>query len=119
MAPELLVRFLIGGAVVLAFSALGEVLTPKTFSGLFGAAPSVALASLSLSYAKHGGLYAGAEARSMVLGSVALFVYCLSCVAIMKRERWPAWSVAGFAWLPWLAVAFGALALARMLGGMS
>ena len=43
---ELFIRFLIGGAVVSSFALLGEVFRPKTFAGLFGAAPSIALASL-------------------------------------------------------------------------
>jgi hypothetical protein len=40
---EYLVRFLAGGIVVSAFAELGDVLRPKSFAGLFGAAPSVAL----------------------------------------------------------------------------
>ena len=41
---EYVIRFLVGGAVVSAFSMLGDVLKPKSFAGLFAAAPSVALA---------------------------------------------------------------------------
>ena len=40
---EYLIRFLVGGVVVSAFSMLGDLLRPKSFAGLFGAAPSVAL----------------------------------------------------------------------------
>jgi hypothetical protein len=36
---EYIVRFLVGGAVVSAFAMLGDVLRPKSFAGLFGAAP--------------------------------------------------------------------------------
>jgi hypothetical protein len=43
-----IVRFLIGGAIVSMFAALGDVLKLKSFAGLFGVAPSVALASLGL-----------------------------------------------------------------------
>jgi hypothetical protein len=46
---EYVVRFLVGGAVVSAFAMLGDVLRPKSFAGLFGAAPSVALATLARS----------------------------------------------------------------------
>ena len=42
---EFLIRFLIGGAIVSAFAMIGDVLRPKSFAGLFGAAPSVALAT--------------------------------------------------------------------------
>ena len=40
------IRFLIGGVVVSVFAIVGDVLKPKSFAGLFGAAPSVALATL-------------------------------------------------------------------------
>lgn len=74
-AGELVLRFVIGGAVVSTFALLGEVLRPKSFAGLFAAAPSVALASLGLTAAHHGGAYAAIEARSMVLGAFAFLVY--------------------------------------------
>jgi hypothetical protein len=43
---QILIRFLVGGAVVSVFALIGDVLKPKSFAGLFGAAPSVALATL-------------------------------------------------------------------------
>jgi hypothetical protein len=43
---QIFVRFFIGGVVVSAFAVIGDVLRPKSFAGLFGAAPSVALATL-------------------------------------------------------------------------
>jgi len=45
---QFLIRFVIGGLVVSVFAICGDVLRPKSFAGLFGAAPSVALASLAL-----------------------------------------------------------------------
>src|ERR1700761_7097926 len=72
---EYLVRFLVGGIVVSAFAVLGDVLRPKSFAGLFGEAPSLALATLSLALWKEGGAYASIEGRSMILGAVALAVY--------------------------------------------
>jgi hypothetical protein len=48
---QLLIRFLVGGAVVSVFAVLGDVLKPKSFAGLFPAAPSVALATLGLTFA--------------------------------------------------------------------
>jgi len=45
---EYVVRFLLGGAVVSMFAMLGDVLRPKRFAGLFGAAPAVALATLGI-----------------------------------------------------------------------
>jgi hypothetical protein len=38
----------VGGVVVSLFAILGDTLKPKSFAGLFGAAPSVALATLGL-----------------------------------------------------------------------
>ena len=41
----LLVRVVAGGVLVVAFAMLADMLKPKMFAGLFGAAPSVATAS--------------------------------------------------------------------------
>jgi Protein of unknown function (DUF3147) len=41
------VRFVAGGLIVSLFAVLGDVLRPKSFAGLFGAAPSVALATFT------------------------------------------------------------------------
>jgi uncharacterized membrane protein (GlpM family) len=51
---EYLLRFVLGGLVVLLFAVLGDLLRPKSFAGLFGAAPSVALATLGIAVAEHG-----------------------------------------------------------------
>jgi hypothetical protein len=45
---EYVVRFLVGGVVVSAFAILGDILRPKSFAGLFAAAPSVALVTLGV-----------------------------------------------------------------------
>ena len=36
---ELLLRFVIGGTLVCLFAFLGDLFKPKSFAGLFGAAP--------------------------------------------------------------------------------
>lgn len=51
---ELVWRFLLGGVLVSLFALTGDVVRPKRFAGLFGGAPSVALASLALAAAKSG-----------------------------------------------------------------
>ena len=66
---EILLRAMVGGVVVSAFALLGDWLKPKSFAGLFGAAPSVALATMILTVMKQGKGYASVEARSMLLGS--------------------------------------------------
>ncbi len=106
MAFELLIRFFFGGLVVSAFALAGELFKPKTFSGMFSAAPSVALVTLALAYAKHGRGYVALEGRSMVLGALALLAYAAACVGITKRHSIPVWLGAGAAWAAWLAVAF-------------
>jgi hypothetical protein len=83
---EILVRFLVGGIVVSAFSALGDVLKPKSFAGLFGAAPSVALATLALAVTSQGISYAAVEARSMMCGALGLAIYTYLVMFIMVRH---------------------------------
>jgi hypothetical protein len=116
VVTELILRFLLGGAVVSAFAAAGELFKPKTFSGLFGAAPSVAIASLALAFHQHGDAYVAIEARSMVLGSIALLIYSAVCVVMTKRTHIPVWLAAGAAWIAWAAAAFGLLVLVRAAG---
>jgi hypothetical protein len=72
---QYLFRFLVGAAIVSLFACLGDVLKPKSFAGLFGAAPSVALATLGLTIWADGKAYAALEARSMVVGAACFFVY--------------------------------------------
>jgi Protein of unknown function (DUF3147) len=76
---EIVIRFLIGGLVVSVFAVIGDLFKPKSFAGLFGAAPSVALATLGLTIVADGSAYAALEARSMLAGAIALLIYS-SCV---------------------------------------
>jgi hypothetical protein len=104
---EMLFRFLVGGIVVSTFSALGDVLKPKSFAGLFGAAPSIALATLALTIAKEGVLYTSVEARSMLVGAVALGVYSYFVMKVMAHHKRSAVLVS-ISLLPvWFVVAFG------------
>ncbi len=107
MWTELLVRFLIGGAVVSAFAALGDLFNPKSFAGLFGAAPSVALATLGLAVWMKGHSYAAVEARSMVAGAIALLVYTCCVSWVMRRYKWHALGATTALMPVWLATAFG------------
>jgi hypothetical protein len=118
LVTEILVKFLLGGVIVSAFAVVGELFKPKTFSGIFGAAPSVALASLALAFHKDGAETVAVMARSMVIGAVALYVYGATCVVVARRKRWPAWLAAGGAWLVWFAVAFGIWGATGLVGGV-
>ncbi len=104
---ELVARFLIGGAVISVFALLGEVLRPKSFAGLFGAAPSIALATVGMTIAREGKDYAAIEARSMVLGAVAFCMYAYAVSWVLMRWRTSTmWTTLGL--LPvWLGVSLG------------
>jgi hypothetical protein len=105
MWGELLLRFAIGGVVVSLFAAAGEVWKPKTFSGLFGAAPSVALATLALAFVRDGPRTVCIEARWMLVAVPAFVAYGAVVAALVMRRRVPVWLVAGAAWLVWIAIA--------------
>jgi hypothetical protein len=103
----ILIRFLIGGVAVSLFALLGDLFKPKSFAGLFGAAPSVALATLGLTIASDGKRYAAIEANSMLAGAVAFFVYA-SCVSwILMRGKFAALWVTISSLPVWGIVAFG------------
>jgi hypothetical protein len=113
---ELLIRFLVGGAMVMVFALIGDVVQPKSFAGIFGAAPSVALATLTLALHEQGAFYASTEARSMIVGAVALLIYtCVSSLVMWRgRASVPTVAIAGLAL--WLVVALlGWLVLLRGL----
>ena len=109
---ELLARFMIGGVIVTFFAVLAEMLRPKSFAGLFGAAPSIALATLGITIAHHGKAYAAIESRSMICGAIAFLLYaaCVSWVLIRLKSRalaatvvlMPVWFAVSFAF--WLVV---------------
>jgi len=107
MVIELVVRFVLGGVVVTAFAMLGDVLQPKSFAGIFGAAPSVALATLGLTFASHGGSYSGLEGRSMIAGSAAFLLCAVLTSRLLLKRTGNTLVVAGTACAAWLALAFG------------
>ncbi len=98
------IRFLIGGIVVSLFAVLGDILRPKSFAGLFGAAPSIALATIGLTIHHDGKAYAAVECRSMILGAIAFFIYALSVTLVLRRFK-PDALIATLALMPiWFAV---------------
>lgn len=107
MLTDILIRFAVGGVVVSVFAVLGDLVKPKTFAGIFGAAPSVALATIFLTVVKEGRVYVSIEARSMILGAVAFLIYSCVVMRFLKTAKWPALRVAGSALLVWAAAAFG------------
>jgi hypothetical protein len=108
---EYLLRFVIGGLIVSLFAALADVLKPKSFAGVFSAAPSVALASLPLTILAKGKMYASTEGRSMLVGAAAFFLYSVLCSRLMFRHRLGAAPVTILSLLVWVGVSLGAWAM--------
>src|SRR5439155_26328231 len=102
---ELVARFVAGGTLVALFAVLGEAFTPKSFAGLFAAAPSVALATLLLTVHKHGAAYVAVEARPMMVGAVAFTVYASVVSWALHRRRIKPTPLAVAALALWGAVA--------------
>jgi hypothetical protein len=107
MIEQLTIRFLVGGALVSAFAAFGTILKPKSFAGLFGASPAIAIATLILTVRKDGPAYASVEARSGILGALAFCVYAY-CVMKLIAARKPDVKLPTYDLLAvWLVGAFG------------
>jgi uncharacterized membrane protein (GlpM family) len=104
---QLVIRFVIGGLAVCAFALLGEILRPKTFAGLFAAAPSVALATLALTLSANGKLYAALEARSMVIGALGFYCYALACQYLLGKKHWKAAPATSVLLSVWAICSFG------------
>src|SRR5947209_14236847 len=112
MVIELIFRFIVGGLVVCSFAVLGEVFKPTTLGGIFGAAPSVALATLGLTFFTKGNMTSSIEGRSMILGAVGLLAYSLVVRFILPNRAVNALVVTSAAGVTWFVVAFGLWAVA-------
>jgi uncharacterized membrane protein (GlpM family) len=107
---QLLIRFVVGGLIVSLFAVLSDVLKPKSFAGLLGAAPSVALATLGLTVVSNGKLYAALEARSMIVGALAFCLYAVLSSWLLMKKRIPAATATISGLALWLCLALGAWA---------
>lgn len=108
---DLIIRFLVGGLVVCIFAALGDVIRPKSFAGLFGAAPSIALATLTLTIHHDGKSFAALEARSMIFGAIAFLAYAMTTSWILRRYR-PSTLLTAIVLIPiWFGVSLGLWAI--------
>jgi hypothetical protein len=104
---EFLLRFIAGGGAVSAFAALGDILRPKSFAGLFGAAPSIALATILITLWKKGALFVAVEGRSMIVGAFALAAYSWTVCILLKKFMMSSWTATTLALVAWFVVAFG------------
>jgi hypothetical protein len=111
---EYVVRFLVGGIVVSAFAMLGDILRPKSFAGLLGAAPSVALATLGIAVYQHGAGYAALQTHTMIAGAIALGVYGVVVCHLLVRTPLRAALATMASLVIWAIVAFGLLTVVRV-----
>ena len=108
MSPtEAIVRFVVGGTCVCGFAFLADILKPKSFAGLFGAAPSIALATLLLTVGKQGPDYVATEERSMIGGSIAFLVYAWFVGILTMHFEVSAKLAAPLSLALWLVIALG------------
>src|ERR1700729_1976611 len=107
MMLEYVLRFVAGGIAVSAFAALGDTLRPKNFAGLFGAAPSIALATLLITLSEKGASFAATEGRSMIVGAFALAAYSWTVCVLLKTFLLSSWTATMAALIVWFAVALG------------
>ena len=108
---EYILRFLAGGIAVSGFAALSDVLRPKSFAGLFGAAPSIALATISITLFQSGAPFAAVEGRSMIIGALAMGVYSWIVSVLIKKLSMTSLSATIAALTVWFALAFGLTAM--------
>jgi len=85
--PTVALKALNGGLFVVGFALIGEAVAPKRFGGLFGAAPSIALANLLVIVVAKGRADAQREATGMIIGGIALFCACALGVALISKYR--------------------------------
>ena len=100
-------RFLAGGIAVSAFAALGDTLRPKSFAGLFGAAPSIALATLLITLSQKGAPFVAMEGRSMIVGAFALGAYSWTVCLLLKKFELSSWTATMAVLVVWFAIALG------------
>ena len=108
---EYLLRFIVGGVAVSAFAALGDMLRPKSFAGLFGAAPSIALATILITVAQKGATFVAVEGRSMIAGAFALAAYSWIVCVLLKKFSMASLTATILTLVTWFAVAFGITSL--------
>ena len=97
-------KSLFGGILVVVFSGLGDILQPKSFAGLFGAAPSVAVASIFITVVTSGASKAAVSSRGMIAGAVGMVVYCVAASLLVRRFGALGGSL--LAYLAWIVPAF-------------
>lgn len=80
---------------------------PKSFAGLFAAAPSVAIATVSLTVFQKGADYAAIEAHSMIVGAAAFLIYAWLVSRVLFRGTFPVIPTTAIALFVWIGLALG------------
>jgi hypothetical protein len=106
-AGEAIIRFIVGGLFVSAFAVLADILKPKSFAGLFGAAPSIALATLVLTIGNQGPSYAALEARSMIGGALGFCIYAYLVAKLMAPATHSTKIVTAASLVVWFVIVLG------------
>lgn len=83
----LALRGLAGGTLVVVFALISEVVKPKIFAGLFAAAPSVAVASLTITVIVDGAHHARQSSIGMVVGGVGMAACCVMAAGTIPRLK--------------------------------
>ena len=99
----LAVKGCLGGTFVVVFAALSEPLKPKSFAGLFAAAPSIALAALVVTGITEGAHADQEQSLAMAFGAIAMIAYCAA--AFVSVERFGALRGSVVAFAAWAAIA--------------
>jgi uncharacterized membrane protein (GlpM family) len=99
----LAIKGVAGGMLVLVFAVVSEMLEPKRFAGLFGAAPAVALAGLTIVLLDKGSHDAHQNAVGMLAGCAGMIAYAAAVVPLLRRMKAP--RAAAGALVVWVAVA--------------
>jgi uncharacterized membrane protein (GlpM family) len=81
------IKAIAGGSLVVAFAVLSQALRPKRFAGLFGAAPAIAIAGLTVTLASKGARDAAQASLGMVAGSIGMVFYAATTVRTITRRR--------------------------------
>jgi uncharacterized membrane protein (GlpM family) len=102
---EIVLKTLAGGFLVVVFALVSEVVRPKTFAGVFAAAPAVALAGLVVSGVAKGNHDVKTSTAGMIAGGAAIVAYCLLVVRLHPRlDALRASSAALVGWLSFAAI---------------
>jgi uncharacterized membrane protein (GlpM family) len=108
----LFVKGCLGGTFVVLFAAVSQPLKPKSFAGLFAAAPSIALGALVVTGITKGAHADHEQSFAMIFGAAAMICYCMTAVVSVDRLGALRGSIVAFA--AWAVVA--ALSYVAVLG---